>query len=358
MTRMVVVVLPANVDDPATPSGGNVYDRRVCAELVAAGWPVREVALPGAWPRPDAPARAALGDTLAGLPDATVVLLDGLVACGVPEVVTPHADRLRLAVLVHLPLADETGLDPADAADLDRAERAVLGAAAAVIATSDWTARQLADRHGLPAHRVRVAVPGVARAELTAADPAGRRLLCVASVTPRKGHDVLVDALATVADLDWSCQCVGALDAAGHVGRVRGRIAHHGLDDRVTLTGPRHGAALIGSYADADLLILASYAETYGMVVTEALARGIPVLASEVGGVPQALGRGDDGVLPGLLVPPGDPATLGAAVRRWLTDADWRQRLRAAAVQRRATLPDWARTAAGIGAVLHDLRRR
>jgi len=354
---MVVVVLPGNVDDPTAPSGGNVYDRQVCTGLAAAGWPVREIALPGDWPRPDRTSRAALADLLATLADGTVVLIDGLVACGVPEVIGPHADRLRLAVLVHLPLADETGLDPAEAAELDLAERAVLGSAA-VIATSDATARQLAARHGLAADRIRVAVPGVAPAPLANRDPAGRRLLCVASVTPRKGHDVLVEALATVTDLDWECLCVGALTAAAYVDRVRQRIAYHRLGDRVTLAGPRAAATLAGTYADADLLILPSHAETYGMVITEALACGIPVLASDVGGVPQAVGRTDAGERPGRLVPPDDPAALGAAVRRWLTDGDERERLRAAAVARRAGLPDWADTAAAVGAVLHELSRR
>lgn len=184
---MLVVVLPGNVDDPATPSGGNVYDRQVCAGLVAAGWPVREIAMPGGWPRPDEATRVALGHTLAGLPDATVVLIDGLVACGVPDVIAAHTERLRLAVLVHLPLADETGLAPADAAALDAAERAVLTGAAAVVATSDATARQLTKRHRLAPDRVRVAVPGVAAAPLTAGDTAGGRLLCVASVTPARG---------------------------------------------------------------------------------------------------------------------------------------------------------------------------
>ena len=253
---MVVVVLPGNVDDPTAPSGGNAYDRQVCAGLVATGRPVREIAVPGAWPRPDRTSRAALAGLLATLADGTVVLIDGLVACGVPEVVGPHADRLRLAVLVHLPLADETGLDPAEAAALELAERAVLGSAAAVIATSDATARQLATRHSLSADRIRVALPGVAPAPLASRDPAGRRLLCVASVTPRKGHDVLVEALATVTDLGWECVCVGALTAAAYVDQVRQRIAYHRLGDRVTLAGPRAAATLAGTYADADLLIL------------------------------------------------------------------------------------------------------
>ncbi|MFY1632964.1 glycosyltransferase family 4 protein [Solwaraspora sp. WMMB335] len=353
----VVAILPGTVADPATPSGGNIYDRHLCQELAAAGRPVREIAVDGDWPRPGPAARARLADILAGLPDGTVVLADGLVVCGVPEVVAPHAGRLRLAVLVHLPLADETGLAPADASALDAAERATLAVADAVLATSDWTARRLVDGHGLAAGRVHVARPGVAPGPLAAGSPGGGRLACVASVTPRKGHDVLVDALATVADLDWECTCAGALTAAGHVERVRSRIAHYGLTERVRLVGPRAGAALAATFGAADLLVLPSHAETYGMVVTEALARGVPVLTTEVGGAPEALGRAGDGSLPGMLVPPGDPAALGGALRRWLTDAGLRERLRAAAGRRRAGLAGWDATAATVAGVLDGLRR-
>ena len=101
--------------------------------------------------------------------------------------------------------------------------------------------------------------------------------------------------------------------------------------------------------------MLASHAETYGMVVTEALARGLPVLATDVGGVTEALGHGDDGTRPGLLVPPGDPAALGAALRRWLDDAELRGRLRRAARERRASLRGWADTTSDVAGVLTEV---
>ena len=117
------------------------------------------------------------------------------------------------------------------------------------------------------------------------------------------------------------------------------------------------GADLDRSYAAADLLVLASRAETYGMVVTEALARGLPVVAAEVGGVPEALGHGADGMPPGLLVPPGDPAALGAALRAWLGDAELRRRLRRAARERRASLAGWSTTTSIVAGVLAGAAR-
>lgn len=352
----VYAILPGGVDDIAAPSGGNRYDRRVCAGLAAAGWRVTETPVPGRWPEPSEAERAALAGALAAVPDGVPVLLDGLVACGVPDVVAPAARRLPLAVLVHLPLADETGLPAATAARLDALERRTLRAAAAVIATSAWTARRLGEHHALAPDRVHTAAPGVDPAPLTIADSAGGRLLCVAAVTPRKAQDVLVAALATLSGTPWTCTFAGALDRdPAFTARVRGLVAAHGLGGRVRFAGPLAGAALDAAYGAADLLVLPSHAETYGMVVTEALARGVPVLATAAGGVAEALGHAPEGV-PGQLVPPGDGAALAAALRAWLTGADLRERLRAAARGRRGTLPGWDTTVAAVAGVLERMR--
>ncbi|MFF8034621.1 MULTISPECIES: glycosyltransferase family 4 protein [unclassified Streptomyces] len=354
--RSVHFVMPGGVDDPSAPSGGNAYDRRVCLDLPGFGWQVHRHAVAGDWPRPDAAGRAELARTLRELPDGAVVLLDGLVACGVPGTVVPEAERLRMAVLVHLPLGDETGLDAAVAARLDARERAVLRAVPAVVATSDWAVRRLVSHHGLAPDRVHVAAPGADIAPLAPGTDGVSRLLCVAAVTPRKGQHRLVEALAAVADLPWSCALVGGLGQdPGYVAHLRDLIRGHGLQDRLELAGPRTGAALDASYAAADLMVLTSYAETYGMAVTEALARGIPVLATDVGGVPEAVGRAPDGGVPGILVPPEDPAAIAAGLRGWFGEADVRRRLKTAARGRRAALGGWASTAQNLAAVLRGL---
>ncbi len=352
----VHVVVPEGIDDPARPSGGNVYDRRVCRDLAATrGWRVREAAVPGSWPRPDAAARAELERVLAGSPDGAVVLLDGLVACGVPEVVIPHARRLRVAVLVHLPLVRETGLAPAVAADLDARERATLGAASAVVVTSPWAAHQL---DGVAPSKVHVAPPGSDPAPLAPGTDGASRLLCVASITPAKGHDVLVDALAEVTGLPWSCACAGALHRnSEYVGQLRRTISRRGLDERVELLGPLAPDQLAWEYAEADLVVLASRAETYGMVVTEALRRGIPVLATTADALPETLGRAPDGSVPGLLVPPDDAAALAGALRRWLRESALRNRLRASARSVRGMLKGWEETSRSLDEVLERLRR-
>jgi glycosyltransferase involved in cell wall biosynthesis len=364
----VRVVMPAGVDDPTAPSGGNTYDRRLCAELAAQGFAVEQLRVGGTWPHPSQADLAGLGAALDTVPDSGVVLLDGLVACAASDVVVRQARRLRLAVLVHLPLADETGLEPAAAAVLDARERRALHAVHAVVTTSVATARRVVDRHGLAPSAVHVAVPGAdppgpdadrAGPDADRAGDDGRRLLCVGSVTPRKGHDVLVEALADLGDLGdlaWTCTCVGPLDRSpAHADRVRVRAAELGLGTRLTWSGPRTHPALTQAYDTADLVVLPSRAEPYGMVLTEALARGLPVVATAVDGVPEAVGRAPDGELPGLLVPPGDAAALAGALRAWLTEPDLRHRLRAAARARGATLRPWTATATDVAAVLRGI---
>ena len=187
----VHVVVPDGIDDPARPSGGNSYDRRLCDELAASGWDVRELVVPGAWPRPDAAALSRLARAVGAVPDGGLVLLDGLIASAAGAVLVPESARLRLVVLVHMPFGDV-----AVAAD---AECAVLTHARAVVTTSAWTRERLLDRYRLPPERVHVARPGADRGEEAPGTPGGGRLLCVGAVVPHKGHDLLLDALGGIA---------------------------------------------------------------------------------------------------------------------------------------------------------------
>jgi len=319
-------VVPDGIDDPMRPSGGNVYDRRVSEGLTALGWQVHQHPV------------GSLGEKLGALPDGALVLVDGLVTSGAESAVVSQAGRLRLVVLLHMPTSQPE-------------ERTVLSAAAGIVATSQWTRQWVLDNYGLPGERVHVAEPGTDTADVATGTPSGGELRCVGAVKAGKGYDVLIAALATIADLPWQCLCVGALDLEpGFVDDLGAQVRDSGLADRVCLTGPLTGPGLDAAYAGGDLLVSASRAETYGMVVTEALARGLPVIATDVGGVPEALG--DPGA--GVLVPPDDAPALAAALRRWLTDSDQRDRLRAAARARRETLPDWRRASGLLAGVLAE----
>jgi glycosyltransferase involved in cell wall biosynthesis len=349
-------VVPDGIDDPARPSGGNAYDRHVCRGLDALGWSVHAHAAPGRWPRGDAEALSALAGVVQRIPDGAVALVDGLVASTASDVLVPLAGRLRLVVLVHMPLGHRPADDAAD--EIRTRERAVLQAAAAVVTTSQWSARRLLGLYPLAPDRVHVAEPGVDRAEVASGTAHGGELLCVGAVIFEKGHDVLVEALLSMSEHCWRCRCVGSVDRdPAFVEDLRRRVQGGGLGDRVCFSGPRAASDLDRSYAGADLLVVASRAETYGMVVTEALARGLPIVATDVGGVTEALGYGANGMRPGLLVPPEDPAALAAALRAWLGDAELRGRLRQAAHHRRESLRRWSTTASVLARVLGDVSR-
>jgi glycosyltransferase involved in cell wall biosynthesis len=338
-------VLPAGVDDPARPSGGNAYDRRVLDGLRALGWEVEEHHVAGDWPTPDVGALAGLAHVLGSLSDGSLVLVDGLVASAAAVVLPAASARLRTVVLVHMPLGPDAG------------EEAVLSGAAAVVTTSEATRARLRDWYGL--RRVHVSEPGADPAPQATGSGTGAALLCVAAVHRGKGHDVLLDALAEVDALPWTLTCVGSLEVDPiHVALLQQRVYARRWEDRVRFVGPLVGTALESAYDAADLVVLASRAESYGMVLTESLAHGIPVVATRVGGALEAVGHAADGSVPGLLVAPDDPGALAGALRGWLSDPALRERLVASAALRRPALRPWSRTGADLAAVLAQVGTR
>jgi glycosyltransferase involved in cell wall biosynthesis len=345
----VHVIVPEGFDDPGQPTGGNIYDRRVCAGLAEAGWEVRLATVTAGWPVRSG-ARADLARVVSAIPDGETVLIDGLIASPAAAQLLPHTGRMRLTVLLHMPLA--TALDAPHDAAAECSERSVLRAAAGVVVTSDWTRRQVLTRYAIPAGRVHVARPGTDRVARPAR-PVRGHLLCVGVLSRHKGQDLLIEALAGLADRDWRCVLVGSVDRdPDFVEHLQARITRLGYDHRVRLSGVLTGAALSQAYSTADLLVAPSRSETYGMTVTEALAHGLPVIATAVGGLPEAFGATADGTGPGQLIPPGDPAALAAALGDWLDDEGHRHRLRAAVQQRQPTLGSWKQTTQEMAAAL------
>ena len=346
----VHVVVPDGFDDPGKPTGGNIYDRRVCAGLAEAGWEVLVSTVAAAWPVPGSRARAELARIVSAIPDGEIALIDGLIASPAAAQLLPHAGRISMTVLLHMPLA--TGLDRRHDASAQRSERVVLRAATGVVVTSEWTRQQVLTRYEIPARRVQVARPGVDRIAAPAR-PVRGHLICVGTLGRHKGQDLLVEALAELGDLDWQCVLAGPLDREpDFVDQLQTRVTRLGYGQRIRFAGVLTGAVLSHAYATADVLVVPSRSETYGMAVTEALAHGVPVIAAAVGGLPEALGRTADGTRPGQLIPPGDPTALAAAIRDWLGDERHRHRLRAAARQRRLNLSGWEKTTKKIASAL------
>jgi glycosyltransferase involved in cell wall biosynthesis len=317
------------------------------------------------------------------LPSGTRVLADGLAFGaigangGMGDIVAAHAERLRWVALVHHPLHLETGLAPALRQQLLASETRALRFARRVVVTSAHTAGDVAAM-GVAPERIAVVEPGtdawpqrpagatghaidetsVDADPGTAAPKAGPvRLLCVATVTQRKGHALLLQALAGLNALpglpwmNWELHCVGSLTrdpaTAAH---VQALAQQSGLADRVVWHGEVSAAALQSQYAAADLLVLASLHEGYGMVVAEALAAGLPVLASEAGALAQTLPA-----QAGWRVPAGDVPALQAALHQLISDSALRARLAAAARAAGRQLPDWPTQAARFAAVLDSV---
>jgi glycosyltransferase involved in cell wall biosynthesis len=349
LARELWFAIPGDIE---TRTGGTIYDKRVMAELRAAGWTVTHLEWPSSFPFPSPADEAEVAASLAALPDGALVVIDGL-ACGVlPDVAAAEAKRLRLVALVHHPLALESGLSPAVAERLTVSERRALTHARAVIVTSEMTAATLEQAYGVRRAAITVATPGIAKPAPGRVRPqnAVPRLLAVGTVTPRKAYDVLIDGLARIAELGWHCTIAGSLDRAPQtVAAVRRQIEDHALAGRIALIGEIADPARL--YEAADIFVLPSRYEGYGMAIAEALAYGIPVVATRVGAIPEVVPQDA-----GILVPADDPAALADSLRRLIETPSLRQQFADGAVLAAARFATWPQTALRIASALDTVQ--
>ncbi len=311
------------------PSGGHAYNRSVLAAWP--GTPPEAVSLPGPWPRGD---RASLASLRSALSGPAVAIVDGLVGAAHPDQLAEAANRgCRIVLLVHLPLGDEGGLSEADRLDLDALEVRSLRVAWRVVATSRTAAAEIARRSGRD--DIVAIPPGVSKAERAERHhPPG--ILQVGAIGPRKNQLASLAALAACLDLPWRATFVGPVADQDYAASFGQGLAAA----RATWTGPLTGAALEAAYLQADLLLHPATAETWGMVVTEALAHGIPAIVGAGTGAVEALGSGST-ALPGAAVSLGDPDDLTRTLRRWLSDHSLRECWRDQAIQAREGLRGW-----------------
>jgi glycosyltransferase involved in cell wall biosynthesis len=347
--REAAFVVPG---DLATPTGGYAYDGRIIAELRALGWHMRVLDIGDGFPHPAAAVRAAAHRRLAELPDARPIVIDGLAFGVLAAEAQALAPRCRLIGLVHHPLALETGLSQAEAASLRASERAALSHACQVVVTSPSTARILIADFAIPPERLSVVQPGTDRVALRPRQgSAAVELLAVGSIVPRKGYDVLVAALAKLPDLAWRLTIAGDRERSSETARaLAAEIDRLGLAQRITFTGAVAPDLLAAHYAAADLFVLPSRFEGYGMACAEALAHGLPVVATNAGAIPETVPADA-----GILVPPDDVAALAVVLRRLVADPAERERLAAGARAAATNLPSWQEQAAKFAGVLERL---
>jgi glycosyltransferase involved in cell wall biosynthesis len=334
-------------------TGGMIYDRKVVEHLREDGWWVEVLEWPGSFPFPNEDDRLAVAASLAALPDNALVLVDGLALGVLPGLMRLETDRLRLAALVHHPLALETGLSPMMAATFAAEEKDALAQVRHVIVTSETTAAIVEQAFAVPAEILTVAAPGVDKPASARGPrrPGPPRIFCMGQITPRKAHHVLVEALHLIRDLDWTCVLAGGLEREPETAEALiGQIAALGLGDRIRLFGEASAQEAARLYADADIFALASVYEGFGMVFAEAQVHGLPIVATTGGAIPEAVAPGA-----GLLVPPDDAAAFAEALAVFVTDPQARARAAAASAEAGRQVRGWDQTAAAVGAALETL---
>ena len=323
----IAFVVPGRLDQL---TGGYLFDRRIVEGLRARGRVVRVIEL----------SARADSTPLAGLAEGTKTVVDGLALADHAELMLAQARRLRMVAFVHGPLAQETGLAPAAARRAAAIEAALLSRVCGILCPSHRTAAAV-ESYSISMERIAVVPPGTVKP----ARPLGQRrsrvraLLCVANLVPRKGHELLVEALARIRDLNWRLSCIGSLGRdPATVRAVRRRIRALGLGRRITLAGECPPQNVARAYRAADAFVLPSFHEGYGMVYAEAMAHGLPVIATTAGAIPETVPP-----QAGLLVRPGDPAALARAMRRVIAQPVLAARLAMGSRAIGARLPDWPR---------------
>lgn len=343
-----VLVVPGRLD---ARTGGSIYNRRIAEGLRQRGWLVDVLELDASFPYPTPAALEQAARALAAVRAGTIAIIDSLAFGAMPDLVTSEASRLRLVALVHLPLAATPGLDRDTAARFEEGERRAFRGAALVVVTGTAALPLLAS-YGLPSDRVAIVEPGTDRAPLAHGSHGDQlELLTVATLNPGKGHEILLAALSAVPYRAWRLTCAGSLTRHRETAdRVRAAVTRLGLENRVSLAGDLDGPELAACYDRADIFVLATQQETYGMAVAEALAHGLPVVATMAGAIPELVGHGA-----GLLVPVGDTPALIEALSRVVGDADLRARLAEGAQHVRDRLPTWEKASTRMAAALDRL---
>jgi glycosyltransferase involved in cell wall biosynthesis len=340
----VAFAIPGDIN---LPTGGYAYDRRLLALLPSLGVDVRHIALPGSYPQPMAPDLSETQRVLAGQSVDTILLIDGLAYGAMPDGMLRGIAQ-PIVALVHHPLCLEAGLSARRQTELRALETAALALAQHVIVTSATTAKTLTADFAVPAAKITVAEPGTDAAPRAKGTGSPLQLLGVGSIVPRKAFDILVRALVPHAHVPWRLSIVGATDRSSEaLAALKTVIAESGLQDRIVLTGAADEARLNAHYASADIFVMPSLYEGYGMVLAEAMARGLPIVCTTGGA---AADTAPDAAA--LKVPPGDVAALSAAIGQLLRDRTLRTGMGDASWAAGLVLPRWDQTAQTIADVM------
>lgn len=343
--RPAVFAIPGDKD---RRTGGFIYEARVLHELNALGCETAHLVLPDSFPAPTQADMDVTLNALRAVPREQPIILDGLVFGAIdPEGLAQV--QAPVIAMIHHPLGLETGLPSARAQALLRNEAAALRHVAHVIVPSPETKRVLCADFGALPERITVAPPGFDRPKLHPQPENPPLILSVGLLAPRKGHDVLLSALAMIHDLPWRAEIVGKTHDGGYAAALRKQCGDLHLTPRVTFCGELGAKALDAKFNAASVFALATRYEGYGMVLSEAMLYGLPVVTCAVGAVPATVGDA------ALLVPADTPPAFAAELRHLLTDPAHAKSASERSGQRARGLPDWKDTARVFIKVIGDL---
>lgn len=334
--------------DLQTVSGGYLYDRNIVRELTAQGWDIELLSLGPGFPFPEQKTLNEAGQLLSQIQPGKPIVVDGLALGVMPEAIAQASTNHPIIALIHHPLAYESGLTIDQQVKLQSSERSALSYADHVITNSPLTAHTLTESFGVDDKKITIVIPGTnpvsaplhqARNQFTSQNEF--KWLSVGSIIPRKAFDILIEALAPLHEMPWSLSIVGdnTRDVKAYSDLLN-NIAHFHLQDRIRIHGLIDSVHLDSLYRGADGFVLASLFEGYGMAYAEALSHGLPVVGTSGGAISQTVPNSA-----GILTPPGDVASLTAALKLVMSDPNRREQLSLGAKEAAEKLPSWSESA-------------
>jgi len=345
----ILFIIPGDIN---LPTGGYRYDKAILAEWERAAIEYELISLEGNYPLPADNEKAAAVAKIETFADADAAVIDGLAGGVLPEFIAALGKHMPVVSLLHHPLCLETGLAEDTAKSLEESERQGLQYVAHVVTTSPETRRTVHQLFDFPLEKISSVLPGVNREPPSlGSGESSKKLLCVGSIIKRKGHMILVEALSKLKHLDWHLDCMGAMDFDEKlIEQVKACIDQYGLDDRITLHGPVSDDVLREAYTHADLFVLPSLYEGYGMVYAEAIVRGLPVIGTIAGAIPDTVPE-----TCGILVEPENAGALAKAIEEILSNPDLLAKYKQGAIEAEPTFPTWAKSADAFYEILEAL---
>lgn len=345
----VLFIIPGDIN---LPTGGYRYDKQILEAWEEGNKDVTLVAIKGEYPLPSQTDITHALDEIEHLSDADVAVVDGLMGGAAPQFLQALAQKMTVVALIHHPLCLENGLDEKQASKLEVLERQGLEHVSQIITSSPTTSKTVCELFGYNPNKIHAVLPGVERGEISKGSGTDRiNLLCVGSIIERKGHKDLLEALADLKQLNWQLDCIGSTDFNPELYvELEDMIKTKGLADKVTFHGEVSENKIIEAYSKADVFVLPSLYEGYGMAYAEAIVRGIPVIGTTAGAIPQTVPQ-----TCGILVEPNNPQALSTALKRMIGDSDLRLQYQKSTLIAEPTFPTWQGSADKFYQILENI---